>query len=283
MLKHNKKTNAGIVFQQLLATTTRLAASNHVNEAKFVMSIIKKHFSPKTALGKERKLIESLTSQQSKSKEECVQIFEETLREAATIDPKQLEREKQSLITSIKKNLGDSLYNLKVEGYKEMASAQILFNEARNGFRFTTPQERVQAKNTLIESMVVNVSENKEEVPPISKAVLKVAVKKFNNKYSKMLNEDQQDVLRAYLNYQTTKNSSELENVLKEKVSKLYVSMDLLKEDENCSEFAEQLTEVKKKVGEFDCKNVTEDSIYEVMRYFDLVEDLDKISEGEGE
>lgn len=283
MLKHNKKTNAGIVFHQLLATTTRLAALNKVNEAKFVMSIIKKHFSPNTALGKERKLIESLTSRQSKSKEECVQIFEETLKEAATIDPKKLEREKQSLITSIKKNIGDSLYNIKVEGYKEMASAQILFNEARNGFKFTTPQERVRAKNTLIESMIVNVKEGTEEVTPVSNLVLKLAVKKFNTKYSKMLNEDQQDILRSYLNYQVTKNSSELESVLKEKVSKVYMSMDLFKEEKNCSEISEQLMEVKKKVESFDYSNITEDSIYEAMRYFDLIEDLDRISEGEGD
>lgn len=283
MLKHNKKTNAGIVFEQLLATTTRLAASGNVNEARFVMSIIKDHFAPHTNLGKERKLIDAITSPEFSSKEEANQVFEETLKEAATINPKELEREKQALITSVNKNLGQSLYNIKIEKYKDMASAQILFNEARNGFVFTTPQERVRAKNTLLESMTKKVSEDEEEKIIVDNLTLKLAVKKFNKKYSKMLNEDQQDVLKAYLGYKASNNSSELESILKEKVSKITKSMNIHKNNENCSEVSEMLTEAIDKIREFDASNLNEESVYEVMRYFDLVEDLEKVSDGEGD
>lgn len=283
MLKHNKKTNAGIVFEQLIATTTRLAASDHMNEAKFVMDIIKKHFGPNTNLGKERKLIEALTNIQSESKEECVQIFEETLREASYIDPQKLEKEKQALITSIKKHLGDSLYNIKIDKYKEMASAQILFNESRNGFKFTTPQERVRAKNTLVESMVTKVDKSAEEKVVVDNLVLKLAVDKFNKKYTKMLNEDQQDILKAYLGYKISNDSSELESILKEKVSKISLSMEVYKQDKNCSEVAEMLNEAKEKIQNHNLSDLSEDSIYETMRYFDLIDDLEKISEGEGD
>ncbi len=283
MLKHNKKTNAGIVFEQLLATTTRLAASGNVNEARFVMSIIKNHFAPQTNLGKERKLIDAITSPQFSSKEEAVQVFEETLKEAATINPKELEREKQALITSVNKNLGQGLYNIKISKYKDMASAQILFNEARNGFVYTTPQERVQAKNTLLESMTKKVSEDEEEKIIVDNLTLKLAVKKFNKKYSKMLNEDQQEVLKAYMMYKASNNSSELESMLKKKVSKISTSMNLYKNNKNCTEVSEMLTEAIDKISQFDASNINEESVYEVMRYFDLVEDLEKVSDGEGE
>jgi len=283
MLKHNKKTNAGIVFEQLLATTTRLAASGNVNEARFVMSIIKNHFAPQTNLGKERKLIDAITSPQFSSKEEAVQVFEETLKEAATINPKELEREKQALITSVNKNLGQGLYNIKIPKYKDMASAQILFNEARNGFVYTTPQERVQAKNTLLESMTKKVSEDEEEKIIVDNLTLKLAVKKFNKKYSKMLNEDQQEVLKAYMMYKASNNSSELESMLKKKVSKISTSMNLYKNNKNCTEVSEMLTEAIDKISQFDASNINEESVYEVMRYFDLVEDLEKVSDGEGE
>jgi phage shock protein A len=83
--------------------------------------------------------------------------------------------------------------------------------------------------------------------------------------------------------YKASNNSSELESMLKKKVSKISTSMNLYKNNKNCTEVSEMLTEAIDKISQFDASNINEESVYEVMRYFDLVEDLEKVSDGEGE
>ena len=59
--------------------------------------------------------------------------------------------------------------------------------------------------------------------------------------------------------------------------------MEVYKQDKNCSEVAEMLNEAKEKIQNHNLSDLSEDSIYETMRYFDLIDDLEKISEGEGD
>lgn len=278
MLKHNKKTNAGIVFEQLIATATRLVALKQFKEAKFVTDLIKKHFHPSTNLGKERKLMESFSSL-CKTKEEATEVFDEILKQAATINESKLAKEKQSLITAVNKYLSSDLFNIKVENYKNLASAQILFNEARNNLKFTTPQERVKIKNTLVESMIAKEARAEEDLV-LDNFTVNLAVEKFNKKYTKMLNEDQQDIVRAYLDYSVTNNPEILRSVLKDKLSKVSGELVLHKEsDAHDEDEKAMLTEVSEKINNFDFGDISEDSIYEAMMYFDLVEDLQKIEE----
>ena len=152
-LKHNKKTNSAIVFEQLVKVATRLALENKKKEAKDIIDLIKKYYKNESNLGKERKLIFSLVEKRNVPQEEANEILFECLSEAKHINEKKLQEEKNNLLSYINKNLGKEFYSIPVENYKFLASVQILFNEERNKYKNTTPQERIKIKKEIISNL----------------------------------------------------------------------------------------------------------------------------------
>lgn len=278
-IKHNKKKNAGIVFEQLLMVATRLAASKKTEEVKFVMEVIKKYFHPKTELGKERNLIETMISTRNLDKPLAEEVLTETLKEAETLNADKLEREKQSLISTINKKLSKEIYNINVTDYKLLASAQTIFNEARNNYKYTNPKERVKIKSTLLEHMTQK-KEVKEGLA-VDDFTYKFAIRKFNKKYGKLLNEDQQDILRVYLMSAVSGNEEELKSLLEQKIDKINLQFAIHeRSDKHTSDVYKSLiSETRESLKDFSVEIINEDVVYKVMRYFDAIEDLEEIAE----
>lgn len=276
-LKHSKKNNSAIVFEQLVKVMTRLVMEGKQKEAKIVVDLIKEHFSSKSNLGKERKLIYSLVEASSLSEKDAKEVLAECLTEAQTINKKKLQEEKVALLNSVNSVVGKDLYNVPVDNYKLLASVQILFNEEREGYKSTTPQERVKIKNTILESLTSPLPSQEEQVDNLT---FKVLINKFNEKYGKVVSEDQRDVLKAWVDFCVKEDSDKLKNVLKEKFNKVNVKISLHEEKVEHKDYSDLLKEVKQKVLTFDLnKEIDEEMIYETMRFFDLCDDLDIVSD----
>jgi protein-tyrosine-phosphatase len=258
MYKHNKKKNSCIVYEQLLTLAARLASQKKVNEFDFVVAMTKKHFSPTTALGKERKALQNIV-EGGCSSEDADAIIAEALEEAKSIDPQRLEKEKVALINEIISKIGEDLFKVPIKNYKVFASAQILFNETRNNYHDTTPEERVRAKKVLKENLVKK--QLVEEEVEVDNFTYKVVINKFNQKFGPFINEDQKKILSAWIRYLITEDKNVIEPVLKEKIEKIktVVKSSLKTKGHKASDYYELLKEAD-----------------EVMRYCDLVEDLEK-------
>lgn len=276
-LKHNKKKNAGIVYEQMISVVTRLAASKKYDEAKFVMEVIKKHFNPKSELGKEKKLIESLVRINGLSEKKAEKMFEETIAQACKLNEEKLEKEKQRLITDINKYLSKNLYDIQIPEYKAYASAQILFVESRNNYKHTSPAERVQIRETLLEGMTYSQPEKEEE--KIDNLTYKLAVKKFNEKFGKMLSEDQKDILKGYLNFGLNNNKDKFKKLLESKLNKVRLQLAVHEEKDNhrSSDYSGLLTEARSEVEKLKITEINDEAVYKMMRYFDVVEDLNAV------
>lgn len=281
MLKHNKKRNSFLVYEQLVTLTTRLAAQGNKQEANMVVDVIKEYYRPNTEIGKEYRLMDSVLSSKGHKKEVASDIISEALIEAKNLSQKKLDKEKGKLIEAINKTLSKTLFNIPIKDYKIAASVQILMNEARSANNDTTPVERAKVKNLLIERL--SKRNKRVETPEVDNITLAVLVSKFNKRYSQVMNEDQKDLLAAWTTFLIDEDEQKAKNLLTEKVTKLKLTLSSFmdskthKDTENGPLLREAYsTLVNKDVV------VNEDSVYEFMRYFDLVEDLNNYEKQEG-
>lgn len=281
MLKHKKKRNSFIVFEQLVGLTTRLAAAGNNKEASLIVDFLKKHFKPGSQLLKEYRLINEVLSSKGHKKDEAEKILEEVLLESKKLSVEELEKEKTILIQDINFQVSNDLYKIPVKDYRLAASVQILMNENRCESSFTTtPSERVKIKTLLCEKLSSKKDiDDQERVDNLTFAVL---VSKFNQRYSKLMNEDQKQLLSVWTNYLIDNDENKIKKVLDEKIGKLktslsgYINSTKHKESEHGPLLKEAYSNLIQR--EF---ILNEQSVYEVMRFFDLVEDLENYNEQE--
>lgn len=275
MLKHNKKKNSLIVYEQLLTLATRLAHNKKVNEFNFVVETVKSFFSPSTALGKEKKILQSVTESKLKTDTDAELLLKECLNEYSVINQRNLELEKVALINRINKQIGPELFKLPVKNYKLYASAQIMVNEHANGFKDSSPTERVKIHTILKENIKAQpvIVEDIE----IDNVTYKILINKFNEKYGPHINENQAAILKLWLKSLVTEDFSEVKKEIlgKVKMIKEEISKALKVKNSKSSEYYELLMEAKQTLSGYnEDKEINEDLIYEIMRYCDVVEDL---------
>ncbi len=272
-LKHNKKRNAFIIYEQLIALTTRLAAGGNKEEASSVIAFLKEHFRSDTEIGKEYKLLESILSPGGHTKDNAEKIIEESLKQVKTLTTPKLEKEKTKLIEDINRRISKDLFKIPLKDYKAAASAQILLNEARRGKIETSPVERVKIRSILVEKISKSKSESSEKIDNVTFAIL---CSKFNQRYSKLMNADQKETLSAWSTFLIDGNQDKANSLLNEKIDKLKLSLSshMSSKKHRKAEHEPLLKEAYSKLVDSDF-NLNEQCIYEVMRYFDLVEDLD--------
>lgn len=278
MLKHNKKKNSQIIYEQLISLATRLAMTKNPKESKYILSIIKEHFALSTELGKERKLFDAILRTEGASKEEAEAILNETLKEAERMRTKPLEREKNILINRIINEVGVELFALPIKDYKLLASIQILFNETRNGFRHTRPRDRVKVKNLLVENMITNPQT--DDLEEMDNFTYKILVSKFNEKYDTIMNKQQKEILSEWVKYLTTDDEAPIlsEIAKKRKMIRKEIKNSLINKKHRNSDYGIMLEEAVSSLNS-PIKGVTEDLVYETIKYFDLLEDLNEIKE----
>lgn len=274
-LKHNKKKNGAIVFEQLLTLAARLAGQKKLNEFEFVLDLTKKHFGPNTALGREKKVLQSIV--ESCCKENDVEeLLKEALNEGGRLDFSRLEKEKISLINEINSKIGQDLFKIPIKNFKLYASAQILVNENKIGYLNTTPEERVKIKRFLKENLTKK--DLQEEDVKVDNFTYKILINKFNQKYGPFINEHQKSILSSWIKYLITEDKNILESLLKEKIElvKSVVKSSLKSKSHKAMDYYELLKEADETLKNKDFSNVNEEVVYEVMRYFDLVEELEE-------
>jgi hypothetical protein len=275
MLKHNKRKNTAIVLEQLLTLATRLATQKKADEFDFVVNLTKRFFGPNTNIGKEKKVLRSITESVTTKDVDCDSVINEALKEASLIDSAMLEKEKVALINEINSKIGDVFFKIPVKDYKVLASAQILVNESRSNSYSTTPEERVQIKAILKENMAPKQKEPELEVDNVT---YKILINKFNEKYGPLVNENQKAILSSWIKFLVTSNDSEIVPLLNEKldVVRRTVKKSLREKSAKAMDYYELLKESDEKLKDAKIETATEENVYEVMRYFDLVNDLEK-------
>lgn len=226
MSKHNKKRNIGIIYEQIIQFVCKSLMESNNEIAEQGLSIIKEHFKEGTQLNKEYKLFKALSDTKGVSEHLANSIIFEAKKACNHMfNNEKLEREKSSLIKKLNYTFGKGvIFEESVKKYTEYATIQTLLNEWRNpetaSFDLTTKYEI-----KLHESLSSSRQEEKTitDIPQVDSITYKLMNEIFSKKYSSLLNETQNKILKLY--------STERNEELLESFSNLKIKTEMLLEN----------------------------------------------------
>ena len=233
-LKHSKFKNTGILFELLVRQITAdILDDNTTSKAN---NLMRKYFAENTSLGKEQRLYQLLLEETAGDLPDAERLIDAVIKSHRKLDSKKLSKLRYELVKEMKDSypINDFLRS-KIRNYKTYASIYKLF-ENEKADTYCDPKEIHSSKNTVIEGLC-NKKVSKEEqtenfvkhTEDLRLITYKLLVDKFNQKYSD-LNEDQQKLLKSYINNVSNTNSLReyINNqipVVKEKINKLSSSV----------------------------------------------------------
>ena len=284
--KHNKIKNTGILFELL----TRQIAVDVMNDSKNspAIKIIKEFFNEKTTLGREKELYSILIEKKYKTAEQANILLEAVIKNRRKLSNRRLKNEKYNLIKKIKENYSvNDFFNSRIPNYKVLASIYNVF-ELESSKEKICPIEETDSKISIVENicgqsikqskkskdLVESYQSQEQDVRLLTYQLL---VDKFNKKYSN-LNESQKNLLREYINNLSNTNSlrefidTEVIKVQKALKSHLRIVDDKITK----IKLAEAIEHTSTAIGG---KLVKDSHVVSLMRYYELIKELDNVHE----
>jgi hypothetical protein len=278
-LKHSKYKNTGILFEMLVR---KLTSETLTSDKSVTIDIIKKYFGKNTELSKELQLYNLLVKEQFKSEARALDYIR-TIKEAhKRLNKTQLSRQRYNLVKEISDNfIFDNISKIHINNYKVLASIYMLFEYEETD----NPKQLLECKNVIVDHSMLS-----EKRPVLKDIVMetytkqekdmrlltyKILVDKFNSKYS-VLSESQKQLLNKYITH--VNDTSTLKEYIKSIIPKIKLQLS-----EHVSKIEDDVTKIKvSKLSEMLCnvetmKTIKESHILSLLRYFDLVDELNEI------
>ena len=282
--KHNKIKNTGILFELL----TRQIAVDVMNDSKNspAIKIIKEFFNEKTTLGREKELYSILIEKKYKTAEQANILLEAVIKNRRKLSNRRLKNEKYNLIKRIKENYSvNDFFNSRIPNYKVLASIYNVF-ELESSKEKIGPIEETDSKISIVENIcgqsIKQTKKSKDLVESyqsqeqdVRLLTYQLLVDKFNKKYSN-LNESQKNLLREYIN--NLSNTNSLREFIDTEVIKVQKALKshLTKVDDKITKIklTEAINHTDSAVGG---KLVKDSHVVSLMRYYELVKELDNV------
>jgi len=284
--KHSKIKNTGILFE-LLTRQITVDVMNGVDNSKAV-NILKENFSSTTQLGKEYELYKILTEKKYKNTEQANILLEAVIKNRRKLSNRKLKNEKYNLIKTIKESYDtNDFFNTRIPEYKLLASIYNVF-EGESIKENIGPVEETDSKVTIVENITKIKHSNKKSGNTINESLknedkdlrlltYQLLVDKFNEKYS-TLNENQRNLLREYIN--NISNTNSLREFIDAEVIKIkkVLKNHLNKVDDKITKI--KLTEAINHTDTATGGKVVKDQhVVSLMRYYELVKELENVHE----
>ena len=178
--KHNKKRNTAFLYEVLIREVTKSVVSGDEENKKKSLKLCKEYFKPGSILRKEKDIYDSVLVLEDVDIQVREKVISEAKKDYDSIDRTEIFNEQTELINKINKELAPGVFNNFVQNYKDLATvAQILNRELPT-------KERILLENSLIAKETLH---NKQGMEPTDNLVYKTFVKKFNESYHGLLEE----------------------------------------------------------------------------------------------
>ena len=282
-LKHNKIKNTAILFELL---TRQITADVLAGKKTASVDIVKEFFNEKTELGKELQLYRLLSEKHFKTETKANELVNVVVKSRQRLSNSKLRNEKYNLISKINENYNASdFFNGRIRNYKLLASIYNLFQSETLNENFNA-EEVINSKFTILEHIVnkkISGSSLKNQVikeynktdKDLRLLTYKILVDKFNKKY-KNLNESQKDLLKKYIN--NISNTNYMKDFVINEVKKIKNTLN-----EHSSLVSDKVTKIKLVEAINQLKNltkgkvVTEKQVLKLMRYYELVKEIENV------
>lgn len=276
---HNKKRNVGLLYEFLVSVISRSLVDGDKKKSAQALKILRKHFKQGTELYKEFRLINSLIKTTVSSESVAANILSEARVAARSHDVEKLDRQKSFLIKDVNHLINDeNFYDQQVNRYRTLATIQSLINDWRSNDRDIA---RVAQYEDSIMTWLMTEKEIPgspiltEESPGTSRLLMKVMMKKLNEKYSGVLNDEQKSLIRAYAFSAANNDESSIKLKLFEVKQKLLTSIDEFGQSNKENEYInKKLVEARSKLLNEKFENVDDDTVTRFMLYTKLASEL---------
>ena len=200
---HNKKRNIGIIYEQIVQYICERILENDEKDSEKAIKILKEHFSEDTQLNKEYRLFKALAKTKNVSSPLANSIIFEAKKACNNMfDSEKLEKEKSSLIKELNYSFGKgTIFNQNIKNYRIYATIQTLLNEWRDpknaSFDLTTKYEIKLHESLTSKEEPKKILKNS---PKVDNLTFNLMNNIFEKKYSNLLNERQNKILKLYAN-----------------------------------------------------------------------------------
>lgn len=282
IIKHSKYKNTGILFELLVRQITADTLSGVESPAT---SILKKYFS-KTELGKEYKIYESFFKNKNTSETKADIVITTLIESSKHLNRTALKRQKYNLIKEIKEHYNlEEFFKTKLPNYKAQAALFTLL-EVYNSENLSNPDQIIENKTALLEYLT-SKTQNKEEVKEnileefksqdkdVRILTYRVLLEKFNDQYGN-LNNNQKNVLKEFIN--GVDSTPKLKEFYNTKINEIKTHLSNLNKQVTDKATQIKINEVINILPSLGKNNkVTDDHLINLLQYYQLVEELEKI------
>lgn len=276
---HNKKRNTGLLYEFLVRTISKALVNGDKRKSAVALRVVKRHFKPGTELYKEYRLINSLICTTVSSEHVAASILQEAKVAARSYDMRALDREKSLLISTINKALDDeNFFDQPVNEYRMYATVQTLLNDWRTKDADLGRQARYE--DQLVKWLVTEKPETpdaviSEDTPGESRLLMKVMMKKLNEKYAGVLSDEQRNLLRAYAFSTANDDSDSITKKLVEVKGRLVAEITEFRQKNKDNEYVNnKLDEVRQQLENESLDVVNDDTVTRFMLYTKLSSEL---------
>jgi len=176
-------------------------------ESSPALAIIKNHFKPSSAIGKELVMYQTLVNESYRSKAKATALLSTVIGLRKKLKAESVKNEKYQLIREIKKHYDlAEFFNTKIQNYKVFASIYRLFEGTTLSnatqivdSRFTILEHLTRTKQKSGQDETVVLREYKKQDQDVRLLAYQLMVDKFNSKYA-TLSVRQKSILKEYIN-----------------------------------------------------------------------------------
>ena len=260
--KHNKKRNTAFLYECLVRELTKSMLEKNETKRNAVLMVLREYFSQDTALSTELKIYRSF-EENSVEEKYTEKFLNEAKLKHMSINKKDLFNEQSSLINTINKKLGFSVYGNFVPNYKNLATLSQIFNDK------TPIKEKVLLEETVKKHITLK-EETKEQklINNMDNLTYKTFVKKFNEQYDSKLLKEQKELLNKYVK-STTDNALELKVFLNEEIYRLKEGVNKASKMEEILQdkfMSKKVESLKDFLENFKNQEVTQESLSNIMK-----------------
>lgn len=263
--KHNKKRNAGFIYQILIQELTKSILTKNKTREKLVKNTICEIFNQRSQIKKELNIFKQFENLEKFDKESLQRLIDISKIEHMKLDSFLLENEKTKAVHIINKKIGSEIYSNFVPNYKLLATLDQIFSD-----KLSAKSKLVLEQNFISEIETDNA--NFTKLPSIDNLTFKTFVEKFNDKYNELLTE-QKSLLLNYI-YSLEQNNTEFKFYLNEEIGRMRKIIMEASTNEGNEEILSNKDKIIQILDEFKTVEISQEMLTNMLKIQELVHTL---------
>ena len=282
-MHHAKKRNSGLIYEFLVRAISAAIIENDNKRSAVALKLLKKYFKPETDLYREFRLINALVKTSVSSEHTAASILVEAKRAARESNCAALDKEKSLLIRDINCVLNDeNFFDRHISEYKDYATVQQLLNCWRSDYsqvdiaQLAKYEERLMNRLTAKKLDEVVVPAAHDEGPGMNRLVMKLMMKRLNEKYSSSLLPEQKSLIKAYAFSSARDDVTSMKQRLTEMRNDTLKAIDKYAVASNSDRYVcEKMQQVRQQLLKEDVESINDGVITRFMLYVKLRSELE--------